>query len=372
MFKPAFTLTSAITRALMSIEADRQAVSSLPIDVKVLASLKETARLATTHFSTQIEGNRLTQEQVGAVIGGARFPGRERDEEEARNYYRALEAVESMAARSGGGVGARGGGGTLTEESIRTIHGLVMSGKLQPTPYRDGQNVIRDSGTQGIVYLPPEAKDVPLLMAELVAWINASLQSGELPAPIIAGIAHYQFATIHPYYDGNGRTARLLTTLILHASGYGLKGIYSLEEYYARQLGDYYQALSVGPSHNYYMGRAEADITGFVDYFCRGMAESFAAVRAQAAKGALRGAVDRSPTLRNLDPRQRRLVVLFKDQKSASTAEIAAHLGLSPRTVTALCRQWIQSGFLTLANPSRKARLYGLSAEVEREVMGEG
>ena len=76
-----------------------------------------------------------------------------------------------------------------------------------------GQNVIRDSRSRGIVYMPPEAKDVPDLMKELVAWIS-STERKELPCPLRAGIAHYQFATIHPYYDGNGRTARLLTTLI--------------------------------------------------------------------------------------------------------------------------------------------------------------
>ena len=62
--------------------------------------------------------------------------------------------------------------------------------------------------------MPPEANDVPKLMKSLVNWINSSRD--EIPCPIIAGIAHYQFATIHPYYDGNGRTARLLTTLVLH------------------------------------------------------------------------------------------------------------------------------------------------------------
>ena len=102
----------------------------------------------------------------------------------------------------------------------------------KPTPYRDGQNVIRDSRSRAIVYMPPEAKDVGGLMKELLEWNRLPLAS-TLPCPIRAGIAHYQFATIHPYYDGNGRTARLLTTLILHLGGYDLKGLYSIEEYYA-------------------------------------------------------------------------------------------------------------------------------------------
>jgi len=112
---------------------------------------------------------------------------------------------------------------------FQTLYGLVMEGKKHPSSYRDGQNVIKDSMSGAIVYMPPEAKDVPALMLDLIGWINGETSKAELPIPIIAAIAYYQFATIHPYYDGNGRTARLLTNLVLHKSGYGLKGIYSLE-----------------------------------------------------------------------------------------------------------------------------------------------
>lgn len=348
----------------MSIEADRQAISGLPIDVEMLASLRETARLAATHYSTQIEGNRLTQTQVQEALAGARFPGRERDEREVRNYARALEDMERLAQTPD----------PITERDIQRLHGCVLNGRAAPTPYRDGQNVIRDSASNSIVYLPPEAKDVPTLMADLVVWITTELGRGELPVPIIAALAHYQYATIHPYYDGNGRTARLLTTLILHKAGYGLKGIYSLEEYYAQNLHGYYQALAVNASHNYYFGRAEADVTEFVSYFCRGMADAFAAVRRRAAQSAQRGAQDRSPLLRQLAPRERRLLTLFRRHAIVTTGEIAAHLDLSPRTAAVLCRDWVAAGFLALHDPSRKNRTYRLSpayelliAETEKE-----
>jgi Fic family protein len=350
MFTPVYTITPAIAKALMSIEADRQAVAALPIDVTVLAKLRETARLVSTHYSTQIEGNRLTQGQVKEAIAGARFPGKERDELEVRCHYRALEEVEKLAAE----------GRPLTEKQIQRVHGFVMAGRVNLTPYRDGQNVIRDSRTRAIVYMPPEAKAVPGLMADLVGWVNQQLYEGDLPVPIIAGLAHYQFVTIHPYYDGNGRTARLLANFILHKAGYGLKGIYSLDEYYARNLEGYYGALTVGPSHNYHLGRAEADVTGFVDFFCRGMADAFSSVRVQAAEAAKRGAGDRSGALTKLDPRQRRLLELFKKQEVATAEEIAAHLRLTHRTVVGLCRDWLKSGFLELHDPSRKRRPYQL------------
>ena len=361
MFTPQFQITPAITRALMTIEAERQAIVELPIDVEMFASLRETARLMATHYSTQIEGNRLTQAQVREALGGAEFPGRRRDESEVRNYYRALEAIERLTKQPG----------PIAEVDVQRLHGLVMTGRATPTPYREGQNVIRDSKSGGIVYLPPEASDVPTLMAELIAWIDAETQRGDLPAPIVAALAHYQFATVHPYFDGNGRTARLLTTLLLHKSGYGLRGIYNLEEYYAQNLSAYYAALAVGASHNYYFGdRASADVTGFIAYFCDGMADAFTAVRAAAVKTSHRGGPDQSVLLRQLDPRQRRLLTLFRSQGTATTGEIAAHLSLSPRTVVALCRDWIASGFLAFHDPSRKNRSYRLSAAYEPQAVG--
>lgn len=355
MFDPRYSISPAVTKALMEIEACRQAVVELPIDLGVLASLRETARLMATHYSTQIEGNRLTQAQVAEALAGSHFPGRERDEAEVRHYYTALGEVESLAAKSG----------PIEEADLQRVHGLVMEGRPTPSPYREGQNVIRDSRSGTVIYLPPEAKDVGALMAELFAWTNREIASRVLPAPIVAAVVHYQYATVHPYYDGNGRTARLLTTLILHKSGYGLKGIYSLEAYYARDLAGYYRALAVGPSHNYYEGRADSDITVFVEYFCRGMAEAFSAVRTQASAAAKRGAVDQSAALRRLDPKQRRLMELFRDRGAATTAEIAAHLGLSPRTVSAMCRRWVKDGFLALHDPSRKARSYRLAEAYE-------
>src|SRR5450755_3470752 len=179
-----------------------------------------------------------------------------------------------------------------------------MTGNPSLDPYRDGQNVIRESASGAIVYLPPEATDVAGLMADLFAWITVQLSRHELPVPIVAAVTQYQYATVHPYYDGNGRTARLLATLVLHRAGYGLKGIYSLDQHYARDLAAYYEALTVGPSHNYYLGRAEADITHWVAYFIEGMATSFENVRNQAVREAERGGKDRSGLLPNLDARQ--------------------------------------------------------------------
>ena len=236
-----------------------------------------------------------------------------------------------------------------------------MDGKKKPTAYRDGQNVIKDSGSGAIIYMPPEAKDVPKLMRDLMAWINHEVNKGELPIPLIAAIAHYQFATIHPYFDGNGRTARLLTNLVLHKSGYDLKGIYSLEEYYARDLQAYYKALTVSESHNYYFGRAEADITAWVAYFCKGMADSFANVRLKATEASKGMKTDHSALLRELDQRQKKVLTLFEKSKFVTTREIANLLGIHPRTALNLCKKWSDDDFVIQHGTAPKSRKYELS-----------
>src|SRR4051794_22966087 len=138
MFKPRFTITPKTASALMQIEAARQAVADLPMTAKIQARLRETARLLSTHHSTQIEGNRLTLDEATRVIQqDEHFPGKQRDEQEVLGYYRALDELERLADRRT----------KITEKTVRTLHALVMGGKqgkVKPTPYRDGQNVIRD------------------------------------------------------------------------------------------------------------------------------------------------------------------------------------------------------------------------------------
>jgi Fic family protein len=357
-FDPKYALTPEIAGALMRIESFKQAVSTLPITPRVMANLRETARLFSTHYSTQIEGNRLTQEQVAQVVEGAQhFPGRERDESEVRGYYAALDELErQLDAQT-----------KLTEATVRKFHALVMAGgktRIRPTAYRDGQNVIRDGKTGSIVYLPPEAKDVPALMQQLIAWIRQG-STGNFPIPLKAAIVHYQFATIHPYYDGNGRTARLLTNLVLHLGGYGLNGFYALEEYYARDLRRYYEALTIGPSHNYYMGRVNADITKWIAYFIDGMADSFRKVHAQAKLQAEKGAAYNPKLLRNLDARQRKALTLFQDSREVTAKQFAELFGFQSRNAAILCNRWEEAGFIEATNRSKKARRYQLTAAYE-------
>ena len=348
-FKPNYTITTKVMNCLMRIEAAKEKVLHLPLTPIVLSSLRETARLYTTHYSTMIEGNQLNPNQVEVVLKHeGHFSGRERDEHEIKGYYAALTQVEQWST-----------GTDITEKMIKNLHALVMSdGKtsIKPSEYRDGQNVIRDSRTRAIIYMPPEAKDVSKLMTEMINWIT---DVKELPCPITASIAHYQFATTHPYYDGNGRTARLLTTLILYLGGYDLKGLYSLEEYYAQNLSAYYKAISVGESHNYCMGRAESNITKWIEYFVEGMATSFENVLRRMTE--VQGLPDQSELIRKLDPRQRKTLQLFQEFDNITSRQIAALFGFKARTSALLCANWVKSGFLNVVDSSNKGRRYKLS-----------
>ncbi|MFC1763456.1 Fic family protein [Planctomycetota bacterium] len=355
-FEPKYSITPKIASNLMVIEGVKQVIVDLPITAEVLTNLRRTARLSATHYSTQIEGNRLTAKEVEDVIERAQhFPDRERDEWEIRGYYAAVGYLEALVNEQL----------SIREKHIQILHSHVLNQgtrKNKPSPYRDGQNVIRDSRSGGIVYMPPEAKDVPGLMKDLVTWIN---QSKSLPVPLLAAIAHYQFATVHPYYDGNGRVARLLTTLILHLGGYDLKGVYSLEEYYAQNLGDYYEALTIGPSHNYYLGRETTDITPWVEYFIQGMAFSFQRVKDNATRAARGGQPDSSLLLRELTVQQRKALSLFKEKREIVAGDLVDLFGIKPRTASLWCSQWIDAGFLVVTNASRKARRYALTSEYE-------
>src|SRR5207248_10207770 len=119
---------------------------------------------------------------------------------EVRNYWRALEWLEERVDA----------GDAPTESFVRRLHALIVAGgpgrPRRLSDYRTRQVVVRDEGTGAIEYLAPESPDVPTLMADLVGWA-ASLAARDLPAVSRAAILAYQFVTIHPFMDGNGRTA---------------------------------------------------------------------------------------------------------------------------------------------------------------------
>ncbi len=348
-----FELTPSIVRYLQTIERVRETVRLTMLPPAVAEALRFQANIRSTHYSTVIEGNRLTLKETEMVVQqGRQFPGRERDVREVQRYYQALHQMEKWVE----------GGQNITEERVRKLHAILYSSlRSSPTPYRDGQNIIRESSGQ-IVYMPPEAVDVPGLMKELVAWVNKT--SKDMPIPMVAGVAHYQFETIHPFFDGNGRTGRMLTTWILYKAGYDLGKFYALEEFYAKDLQGYYGALVTHPNHNYYFGRNEADITSWLDYFLRGMTVVFERVSEQIRSETIED-IDQEALalLRSLDHRARRVLGLFSAQDLVRSSDVANLLGLSVRQTRDLLTGWVADGWLEIADPSKRGRKYRLAEE---------
>ncbi len=348
-----FELTPSIVRHIQKIERVRERINLSILPPATAEILRFQANIRSTHYSTRIEGNRLTLKETEMVVQqGKSFSGRERDVKEVERYYKALQQMEKWVE----------GKQKITEERIRKLHAILYSGrKIKPTPYRDGQNVIRDSSGQ-IVYMPPEAPDVPKLMKELVHWIHSTAQ--ELPIPVIAGVAHCQFETIHPFFDGNGRTGRMLTTWILYQSGYDLGKFYALEEFYATNLDAYYTALVTHPHHNYYFGRHKADFTSWLEYFLKGMAVVFERVN-EKVRGEIAEKADKEvlALLRPLDYRARRVLGLFATNEHLLTSDMANLLGISPRQTRDLVTGWVEQGWLEVVDASRRGRKYRLAKE---------
>lgn len=386
-----YTLTQALERDLLDIEAARQAVQRTSLAPRVADETRRKARVRSAHYTTRIEGNRLTLTEAEEIIlHGQRFLGREREVRELQNTYRALRQVELWAEQQT----------PVTGDLIHELHAFIENGAhTKSSPYRDGQNVIRNAATGALVYRPPEAAAVPGLTSALVAWI-AQAEREELPPPVIAGLAHYQFVVIQPFFKSNGRTARALATLILYRRGYDLWWFGSLEEIYAQDLDAYYDALQTHPHHEDYEERAKADLTGWLEYFLRGMADVFRRAAAEAptpAESPGKAEPERKPKarrkpesqrepksqrkpksrsepepseLRDLDPRARAVLELFRRQETLAAADVAGALDISARTARDLLAKWTDAGWLEIVDPARRSRRYRLPAEYRR-VVGE-
>lgn len=259
-YSPTYHITPRIARDLMKIEALKERISHLAIPPSTLALHVQTIKLMRTHYSSLIEGNKLDPSQIHLILKDAKhFPGCEEDEKCVLGYFAALNQINEWVYESQ----------SINEKMIQTLHGLAIGTSLPKNlGYREEQNIVFNTRTKAIVYMPPEASKVPILIKSLVNWIK---ESDELPCPIIAAIANHQLTSIHPYYAGNGRIARLLATLILGLGGYDLKDLCLLEEFYINNLNAYYEALSLAPLHTYYLGREEGDITPWIQYFIEGM-----------------------------------------------------------------------------------------------------
>lgn len=189
-------------------EKKAQLDAARPLPPGVVAKLKEHFDVEWTYHSNAIEGSTLTLAETRLVLlDGLTVAGKSlREHLEAINHKHAIDFVEALAAKAE----------PITEHSIRQTHALILRtiDDENAGAYRKGQVYIT-----GSTYVPPVAIGVPPLMQELMAWIN-SAEAVELHPVERAALAHFRLVHIHPFIDGNGRTARLLMNLILIREGY--------------------------------------------------------------------------------------------------------------------------------------------------------
>lgn len=140
--------------------------------------------------------------------------------------------------------------------------------------YRELQVYVGSRITGEVIFMPPPPEEVPELMGEFIEWLNSSASS-QLSPVLVAGISHYEFVRIHPFVDGNGRTARALATLILYLREFDIKKFFALDDYYDSERYAYYHALKS-------VEQKTLDLTDWLEYFTDGVLLSIAKVKEKA------------------------------------------------------------------------------------------
>lgn len=268
-YLPVFNLTHTITNALTDIERARGFLEAALLSEDWLAEMQQRALLLEAHHTTHIEGTQLTLEQSELLLAGETLVEVDPDDaKELLNYRQAFDLVAQYL----------GNGAPISEGVIREIHKQLVQGvrgnAAAPGEYRKIQNYVVNSVTKEIIYMPPEAYEVPIMMAELVEWINTSYAINPV---LVAAIAQFQLVHIHPFLDGNGRSARLLSTLCLYQRGYDFKRLFTLSEYYDRNRADYYCAIQQ-------VRENQMDLTRWLEYFCQGLVVQLNEVKAQGTR----------------------------------------------------------------------------------------
>lgn len=272
MFNPEYKLTDNIVSMLTSIAESKGVISRAKLLPQNEIKLRRQALIRMTHSSTEIEGNALNLKQVEAIMAHQKVDAPTREIYEVENYLKALKYIDQIISEQK----------SVTEKTLLKIHGLVTDKTLskdQSGHYRTRPvSVVRHrvGVADEIVYRGPEAKDVPHLVGDLMGWLKISVEQDINPV-IVAGILHQEIAAIHPFSDGNGRTARAMATLILYERGYDFRRLFALEDYYNKNRAKYYESINIGKDYE----ARKTDMTSWLEYFVRGFNEEIDNVKTQ-------------------------------------------------------------------------------------------
>lgn len=268
MLNPKYKLTNKIVSALTDIAEARAIIQRAKILPARELKLRRQALTRMTHSSTAIEGNILNIGQVEKLIQGKKVDAPARDIYEVKNYLKAIKLIEKVVKEKK----------DINQKIILKIHALVTNKTLpkeQSGKYRKGPVYIiarRLGFPDQIIYTAPKAEKVSSLVKDLISWLEKSKKENINPI-ITAGIAHRELAAIHPFNDGNGRTARALATLVLYERGFDFRKLFASEDYYNKDRPSYYSAINIGTIYK------KVNFTKWLEYFVHGFLEEIESVK---------------------------------------------------------------------------------------------
>jgi len=262
VFQPKFKYTHRTVNNLTKITQAREVILNAKIIPKWEISLRREALIRSAHSSTAIEGNKLTLEEVSQLALGRKIMATRKEKQEVLNYLNVLQNIQDYQ-----------NDGKVTEKLLLKLHKDITKETLDlPSDeenYRKVQVVVGNKFTGEVVFTPPKTEKVPQLTKALLEWINQEI---ELHPVLNAGLSHYEFVRIHPFVDGNGRTARALAALILYIRDFDIKRFFTLDDYYDSDRKAYYAALKS-------VDKNTLDTTQWIEYFTDGVLISINGVK---------------------------------------------------------------------------------------------
>lgn len=353
-------LTNDILKLISAIDENRFSFRNIELPPMTKNRLRKNSKKKSSYASNKIEGNPLTEAQADKAIESDPNKHFLKPEQEIRNYFLALTFLEEKLEQKE----------RFSKELLLAVQALVEKGASKEKIGLRGAMPpgvlfgVYDAESGYPEYIPPEYVDIPELLNELIDYVNTT---DDHPL-IIAAVVHYQLVTIHPFEDGNGRTARLMSGYILDYYGYGFQGIGSLEEYFAYDPGEYYESLQMGLPALYYLGRDNPPHPEiWIMYFLR-MMELYSKKVCELSKKSEKDEVEGS--LSYLNRKEKELIGFLLKERLYDFApiEVSRMMGVTNKTIINRCANLCKQGFLVPNIVKTRIRSYSLSEFARRNV----
>lgn len=313
MYSPKYTITNLVLKNIGVVEACKEVIENAPLVPSYEKQFQTDATLRTIHHGTHIEGNELNLIQTKKILEGQDVYGKPRDIQEVVNYRNVMTLLDELLYKKG----------ELSVETLLDIHRTTVDKIVSNEKVgvlRSTQVIIKEEETDKVVLKPPPFVEVPYLLEDFFTWLNSDA-SKEVHPVIKAGIVHYVLVAIHPFVEGNGRTVRAFTQLLLMKDGYDIKRFFSLEENFDSDLASYYDALFKVDINS--QNIAQRDLTPWIEYFTQVVAVELNKIKEKVRKLSLdtRMKVKFGEQVA-LSERQMRLMEYISDQGSAPMADL--------------------------------------------------